>query len=239
MFQVSTSAWTWQAVVGRINKILLPTFTVSKHEMPPVSFLKCPDLPEFEKRTSSPPVRVGMVIQVNILLLPLWLKSPSISIEDLECAIQSMEQGTMPSWAGQRSVVRTRHQSGLSWSRSRTSTVWPRRTVSSPLLPPLLATKSWITTVNSQPPESWNGGRTGVKNLLMYFLFVLYLISTVHMATKNENSLLGTLCEVKSYPASFRTETLNIHWISYDCHPVCTDYQHRGLSGVACLWAPL
>lgn len=233
MFQESTSAWMWQSVVGRDNKILLPTFRVSKYEMPPISFLKCSDLPEFEKITSSPPARVGMVIQVNILLLPLWLKSPSISMEDLEWAIQSMEQGTMPSWAGQRSVVRTRHQSGLSWRRSRTSTVWPRRTVSSPLLPPLPATKSWITTVNSQPPESWNGSRTGVKNLLMYLLFVC-LILTVHMAPKNENSLLGTLCEVKLYPTSFRTETLNKR-ISYDCHPICTDNQHRGHSGVACL----
>lgn len=79
-------------------------------------------------------------------------------MDDLEWAMQSMEQGTMPSCAGDRSVVRTRHQSGLSWSRSRTSTVWPRRTDSSPLLP-LLATKSWITTVNSQPPESCNRRR--------------------------------------------------------------------------------
>lgn len=79
-------------------------------------------------------------------------------MDDLEWAMQSMEQGTMPSWAGERSVVRTKHQSGLSWSRSRTSTVWPRRTDSSPLLP-LLATKSWITTVNSQPPESCKRSR--------------------------------------------------------------------------------
>lgn len=96
---------------------------------------------------------VAMLRFWNFIGPPLWLKSPSISMDDLECAMQSMAQGTMPSWAGERSVVRTRHQSGLSWSRSRTSTVWPRRTDSSPLLP-LLATKSWITTVNSQPPES-------------------------------------------------------------------------------------
>lgn len=104
---------------------------------------------------------VAMVTFWDVIFLPLWLKSPSISMDDLEWAMQSMEQGTMPSWAGERSVVRTRHQSGLSWSRSRTSTVWPRRTDSSPLLP-LLATKSWITTVNSQPPESCKGSkRTG------------------------------------------------------------------------------
>lgn len=108
---------------------------------------------------SSQPANVAVKIQEKVLLLPLWLKSPSISMEDLEWAIQSTEHGTMPSWAGQWSVVRTRHQSGLSWSRSRTSTVWPLRTVSSPLLP-LLATKSWITTVSSQPPDSWNGTRT-------------------------------------------------------------------------------
>lgn len=76
---------------------------------------------------------------------------PSISMEDLEWAMQSMEQGTRPSRAGERSVVLTKHQSGRSWQRSRTSTVWPRRTVSSLLL---LAMKSCITTVSSQPPES-------------------------------------------------------------------------------------
>lgn len=81
---------------------------------------------------------------------------PSISMDDLECAMHSMEQGTRPSWAGERSVVLTRHQSGLSWQRSSTSTVWPRRTVSSLLL---LAMKSCITTVSSQPPESWGRKR--------------------------------------------------------------------------------
>lgn len=101
---------------------------------------------------------VAMLKFENVILPPLWLKSPSISMDDLEWAMQSTEQGTTPSWAGERSVVRTRHQSGLSWSRSRTSTVWPRRTDSSPLLP-LLATKSWITTVNSQPPESCKGSK--------------------------------------------------------------------------------
>lgn len=157
IFQVSICAWMWQAVAGWDNKIPSTTFAVSKHEMHPMSFprvLKCAAVCQNEKKTSSPPASGGIKTQENILLLPLWLKSPSISMDDLEWAIQSMEQGTMPSWAGERSVVRTRHQSGLSWRRSRTSTVWPRRTVSSPLLP-LLATKSWITTVNSQPPDSW------------------------------------------------------------------------------------
>lgn len=161
----------WQAVVGWENKNLWATFAVSKHEMHPISFpnfLKCAAVCQNEKITSSPPASMGMKIQENILLLPLWLKSPSISMDDLEWAIQSMEQGTMPSWAGDRSVVRTRHQSGLSWSRSRTSTVWPRRTVSSPLLP-LLATKSWITTVNSQPPDSWNRRRTEVLSVKTYW----------------------------------------------------------------------
>lgn len=89
--------------------------------------------------------------KLGYIFVPLWLKMPSISMEDLEWAMQSIEQGTRPSWAGERSVVLTRHQSGLSWQRSRTSTVWPRRTVSSLLL---LAIKSCMTTVSSQPPES-------------------------------------------------------------------------------------
>lgn len=86
--------------------------------------------------------------------LPLWLKMPSISMLLLEWAMHREPQGTRPSAAGDRSVVRTRHQSGLSCGRSRTSTVWPRRMVSSLLLQ---AVKSWITTVSSQPPESWEG----------------------------------------------------------------------------------
>ena len=86
--------------------------------------------------------------------LPLWLKIPSISILLLEWAMHREPQGTRPSAAGDLSVVRTRHQSGLSWGRSNTSTVWPRRMVSSVLLQ---AVKSWITTVSSQPPESWGG----------------------------------------------------------------------------------
>ena len=150
-----------------------------------ISFPKCSDV----TRCSAPPARVGMEI---IHVLPLWLKSPSISMEDLEWAMQSMEQGTMPSWAGERSVVRTRHQSGLSWSRSRTSTVWPRRTVSSPLLPPLLATKSWITTVSSQPPDSWRGRETSVKTYSHICSFHLYWS---HVCTKQEYSLHMTVCE--------------------------------------------
>lgn len=158
MFQVTIWAWMWRAAVGWQNKILCATFAVSKHKLHPISFPKVIESAVCKCVTisSKPPASMDMNIQENIFLLPLWLKSPSISMDDLEWAIQSMEQGTMPSWAGERSVVRTKHQSGLSWSRSRTSTVWPRRTVSSPLLP-LLATKSWITTVNSQPPDSWNG----------------------------------------------------------------------------------
>lgn len=114
----------------------------------------------FVKKQTSKNISAPVISQEIILLLPLWLKRPSISMEDLEWAMQSMEQGTMPSWAGERSVVRTKHQSGLSCSRSKTSTVWPRRTVSSPLLPPLLATKSCMTTVSSQPPESWKGNNS-------------------------------------------------------------------------------
>lgn len=82
---------------------------------------------------------------------------PSISMLLLEWAMHRDPQGTRPSAAGDRSVVRTRHQSGLSWGRSKTSTVWPRRMVSSVLLQ---AVKSWITTVSSQPPESWGGRGT-------------------------------------------------------------------------------
>lgn len=87
-------------------------------------------------------------------ILPLWLKIPSISILLREWAMQSMELGTRPSWAGERSVVRTRHQSGLSWGRSNSSTVWPLRTVNSD---PLLAMKSWMTTVSSDPPDNCGG----------------------------------------------------------------------------------
>lgn len=90
--------------------------------------------------------------------LPLWLKMPSISMLLLEWAMHKEPQGTRPSAAGDRSVVRTKHQSGLSWGRSKTSTVWPRRMVSSALLQ---AVKSWITTVSSQPPDSWGGYGTG------------------------------------------------------------------------------
>lgn len=86
--------------------------------------------------------------------LPLWLKIPSISILLREWAMQRDPQGTRPSAAGDRSVVRTRHQSGLSWGRSRTSTVCPRRIVSSLLLQ---AVKSCITTVSSHPPDNCEG----------------------------------------------------------------------------------
>jgi hypothetical protein len=46
--------------------------------------------------------------------LPLWLKMPSISMLLREWAMHSEPQGTRPSAAGDLSVVRTRHQSGLS-----------------------------------------------------------------------------------------------------------------------------
>jgi len=141
----------------------------------------CPGVPQFS---------LSVCAHENIVVLPLWLKRPSISMEDLEWAMQSMAQGTMPSWAGQRSVVLTRHQSGLSWSRSRTSTVWPRRTVSSPPLPPWLAMKSWITTVNSQPPESWNGR------------FVLVL----HVCTKPKWTFHITFYEHEVHPICLKTK---------------------------------
>lgn len=136
--------------------------------------LRCADAAGGERTTSGSSAK-----KKHMPRLPLWLKSPSISMDDLECAMQSMEQGTMPSWAGERSVVRTRHQSGLSWSRSRTSTVWPRRTVSSPLLP-LVATKSWMTTVSSHPPDNWEGSRRRVqefRSVKCYFILLSGQIS--------------------------------------------------------------
>lgn len=90
--------------------------------------------------------------------LPLWLKMPSISMLLREWAMQRDPQGTRPSAAGDRSVVRTRHQSGLSWGLSSTSTVCPRRMVSSLLLQ---AVKSWITTVSSHPPDNCEGREQG------------------------------------------------------------------------------
>lgn len=166
---------------------------------------------------------MDMKIQENIFLLPLWLKSPSISMDDLEWAIQSMEQGTMPSWAGERSVVRTKHQSGLSWSRSRTSTVWPRRTVSSPLLP-LLATKSWITTVNSQPPDSWNGIKKELMSvktswwfIVICFYSALSLWKSPKMtvkgpATLSQSSQAWTFCKMTSgYKWLWRTQVNKKH----------------------------
>lgn len=74
--------------------------------------------------------------------------------------MQRDPQGTRPSAAGDRSVVRTRHQSGLSWGLSRTSTVCPRRIVSSLLLQ---AVKSWITTVSSHPPDNCEEKNKGEK----------------------------------------------------------------------------
>lgn len=96
--------------------------------------------------------------------LPLWLKIPSISILLREWAMQRDPQGTKPSAAGDRSVVRTRHQSGLSWGLSRTSTVCPRRIVSSLLLQ---AVKSWITTVSSHPPDNCEGEKQEARWMLV------------------------------------------------------------------------
>ncbi len=100
---------------------------------------------------------------------------PSISMLLREWAMQSIELGTRPSWAGERSVVRTRHQSGLSWGLSTSSTVWPLRTVNSD---PLLAMKSWMTTVNSEPPDNC-GGRHKVTLKIQ-----IHAIKTTNMTKK-------------------------------------------------------
>lgn len=92
-----------------------------------------------------------------------------------EWAMQSIELGTRPSCAGERSVVRTRHQSGLSWGLSTSSTVWPLRTVNSD---PLLAMKSWMTTVNSEPPDNC-GGRHKVTLKIQ-----IHAIKTTNMTKK-------------------------------------------------------
>lgn len=60
--------------------------------------------------------------------------------------------GTRPSWGGECSVVRTRHQPGRSPDLSNSSTVWPDWMLNSPTDP---ATKSCRTTVCSQPPDNY------------------------------------------------------------------------------------
>lgn len=108
---------------------------------------------------------------------------PSISMLLREWAMQSIELGIRPSWAGERSVVRTRHQSGLSWGLSTSSTVWPLRTVNSD---PLLAMKSWMTTVNSEPPDNC-GGRHKVTLKIQ-----IHAIKTTNMTKKRGISNVPT-----------------------------------------------
>ena len=81
-------------------------------------------------------------------------KKQSISTLLREWEMHRALLGTRPSWGGLRSVVRTRHQPGRSLGRSSSSTVCPTWMLSSLLWPAL---KSWSTTVNSQPPESFWG----------------------------------------------------------------------------------
>lgn len=135
----------------------------------------------------------------TLIGLPLWLKMPSISMLLLEWAMQRDPQGTSPSAAGDRSVVRTRHQSGLSCGLSRTSTVWPRRMVSSLLLH---AVKSWITTVNSQPPDNCKGRKQterflalGIQGSLENGVYVTVLgkFLTDHLERKLGTRIIGIL----------------------------------------------
>jgi hypothetical protein len=94
------------------------------------------------------------------LSLPFKGKKQSISTLLRECEMHRALLGTRPSCGGLRSVVRTRHQPGLSLGRSSSSTVWPTWMLSSLLWPAL---KSWRTTVSSHPPESCGGGGRGVE----------------------------------------------------------------------------
>lgn len=136
--------------------------------------------------------------------------------------MQSTEQGTRPSCAGERSVVLTRHQSGLSWHRSRTSTVCPRRTVSSLLL---LAMKSCMTTVSSQPPESWERETeavvkdTGVwpTENVQHLPEVQYMIVIVCMT--------NSPCHC---PMCFEKCGMPARWCPVDCclHPDCPNPPH-------------
>lgn len=91
-------------------------------------------------------------------------KKQSISTLLRECEMQRALLGTRPSWGGLRSVVRTKHQPGLSLGLSSSSTVCPTWMLSSLLWP---AVKSWSTTVSSHPPDNCPGStekkRTGIE----------------------------------------------------------------------------
>lgn len=140
--------------------------------------------------------------------LPLWLKIPSISILLREWAMQRDPQGTRPSAAGDRSVVRTRHQSGLSWGRSRTSTVCPRRIVSSLLLQ---AVKSWITTVSSHPPDNCEGKQEQEAR----WMLVIKPTVTHHYLFR----IPGRVCildEIASFWGFPHQEQIISKWSSYD-----------------------
>lgn len=61
MFQVSICAWMWQAAVVW-DEILQATIAVFIDKIYPIGFpnvLKCPDVPQYEKITSSPPEQWG------------------------------------------------------------------------------------------------------------------------------------------------------------------------------------
>lgn len=81
-------------------------------------------------------------------------KKQSISTLLREWEMQRALLGTRPSWGGLRSVVRTKHQPGLSLGLSSSSTVCPTWMLSSLLWP---AVKSWSTTVSSHPPDNCPG----------------------------------------------------------------------------------
>lgn len=87
-------------------------------------------------------------------------KKQSISTLLRECEIQRALLGTSPSWGGLRSVVRTKHQPGLSLGLSSNSTVCPTWILSSLLW---LAIKSCSTTVSSHPPDSCKGRKLKQK----------------------------------------------------------------------------
>lgn len=124
---------------------------------------------------------------------------PSISMLLREWAMQSIELGTRPSWAGERSVVRTRHQSGLSWGLSTSSTVWPLRTVNSD---PLLAMKSWMTTVNSEPLDNCGGRhKSHIKNSK---ISVIKIIKTTQKSKVRTNVPTGNV----ALPMSSKGEPL-------------------------------
>lgn len=87
-------------------------------------------------------------------------KKQSISTLLREWEMQRALLGTRPSWGGLRSVVRTKHQPGLSLGLSSSSTVCPTWMLSSLLWP---AVKSWSTTVSSHPPDNCPGSKEKEK----------------------------------------------------------------------------